>query len=381
MMSLKRGVTLIELMVGVVMVVVLTFATADLFLFSTKRVSAQGADSAVQMQVSQLASEILKMTSQAKNCQLAFKNGNTALVCEMPATGTDQDFDGVLDHFTPDGSVGGKEIFNTGFYVWFYMSDSSGAWGTTGNQIWRAVVYSNNPPGPADVDQKWETYYGGAMKWILIDNVTFTVDPVTQTDTFTISASSLARSDRSAANDPNSPSSHFTGTWTSFWQNFRNLVVNGSFEYPSVSGNGWGYFMGDGLTGGWVASSSGPVEIQYGGFGATSPFGNQHLELDADVPGSIKQTLTTVAGKTYWLSFYYTPRPGCSNNKIEVKWNGNSVTILNGDGSGLPMSAAWTQKTYTLTATGSSTDLEFIDESASGDKEGGLLDNVVVMPK
>jgi hypothetical protein len=380
-MSHKRGVTLIELMVGVVMVVVLTFATTDLYLFSTKRVAAQTTESAVQMQVTQLASEINKMVSQAKYCTIVTQGSAKALVCTMPDKGTDQDYDGVLDHFTPDASVGGKEIYNTGFYVWFYMSDSSGAWGNAGNQIWRAVVYSNNPPAPADVDHTWEQYYGGAVKWNLIDSVAFVVDPLAQTTTFTITGSALDRAERSATTDPNAPNSTLTASWTIFWQNFRNMIVNGSFEYPSVSGNGWGYFSNDGLAGGWVSTSSGPFEIQYGGFGGSAIAGNQDLELDADHPGSIKQTLTTLAGQTYRLSFYYTPRPGCSSNKIEVKWNGVHLDTMDGDGTGLPNSGAWTQKVYTVTATGTSTDLEFIDESFDGDKGGGHLDNVVVMPK
>src|SRR5579871_3024411 len=110
-MSRRFAFTLIELMVSVVMIVVLTAATADLYLFSTKRVAAQAADSAVQMQISQLSREFNKMVSQAKYCQVVTQGSSTALVCVMPATGTDQDYDGVNDHFTPDGSVGGKEVF------------------------------------------------------------------------------------------------------------------------------------------------------------------------------------------------------------------------------------------------------------------------------
>jgi hypothetical protein len=298
----------------------------------------------------------------------------------MPRTGTDEDQDGVLDHFTPDGSVGGKEIYNTGKYVWFYMSDSSGTWGVPGTKVWRAVVSSNSSPAPGDRDVNWTRYYGGADRWNLIDNLTFTNDSVTQTSTVTIEASSLNRAERSATTDATAPGSRFTATWTLFWQNYRNMIVNGGFEYPDVSGSGWGYFSGDGLDGGWVKTSSGPVEIQYGGFGASSFSGKQHLELDADVPGSLKQTVQTEAGQLYTLSFYYTPRPGVTSNRIRVKWNGATLDILDGSGSGLPSSAAWTLKTYDVTATGSTTDLEFIDESYSGDKTGGLIDNVVMMP-
>lgn len=379
-MSRSRGVTLVELMVGVVMVVILTAATASLYLFTTKRVAAQGAESAVQIQANQLATEINKMVSQAKNCRIVTSGTCTALVCEMPASGTDEDYDGLLDHFVPDGSSGGKEIYNTGKYVWFYMSDSTGAWGTDGNKIWRAIMSTNSAPGLGDRDVAWTKYYGGNPKWTLIDDVTFTFDPLKQTTTFTISASSLNRNERSQTTDVNSPGTTFTTSWTTFWQNYRNMIVNGSFEYPDVSGSGWGYFSSDGLAGGWVKTSTGPVEIQFGGFGAASFTGKQHLELDADVPGSIKQSIPTVAGQSYALSFYYTPRPGCTSNRIRVKWNGATLDILDGNGTGLPSSAAWTLKSYSVTASGSTTDLEFIDESSSGDKNGGLLDNVVMMP-
>src|SRR3954466_2307673 len=184
-MSRRRAVTLVELMVGMVMVVVLTFATTSLYTYATKRVSAQSAESAVQMQTNQLAIELNKMVSQAKTCHIAVNGAATALVCEMPASGTDQDFDGVLDHFVPDGSVGGKEVYNTGFYVWFYMSDSSGVWGYSGSYMWRAIANTAASPGPANVDAGWSKYYGGTDKWRLIDNVTFTSDPITQMASFT----------------------------------------------------------------------------------------------------------------------------------------------------------------------------------------------------
>lgn len=379
-MCRRRGLSLAELMISAVMVVVLTAASASLYLYATKRVAAQGAESAVQMQANMLATEIMKMVGQAKSCKIVTSGPNTALVCQMPATGTDEDFDGVLDHFVPDGSSGGKEIFNTGVHVWFYMSDNTGTWGVSGTRIWRAVVNGSGSPGPGDKDVNWTRYYGGDLKWKLIDSVTFTVDPVAQVTSFTIEASSLNRADRSATTDANAPGSRFKATWTAFWQNFRNMIVNGGFEYPDVSGSGWGYFAGDGLTGGWVKTSTGPVEIQYGGFGANSFSGKQHLELDADVPGSIKQTIITEPGMSYALSFYYTPRPGCNSNRIRVKWNGATIDILDGSGSGLPASAAWTLKSYVVASGGTTSELEFIDESTSGDKTGGLLDNVVMMP-
>lgn len=376
----RRGTTLVELTLGMVMVVVLTFATTSLYSYSTRRVAAEGANSAVQIQANQCATEIAKMVAQAKVCSVVAKGNAQALVCEMPATGTDEDMDGILDHFVPDGSSRGKEVFNTGFYVWFYMSDDTGEWGHRGAKLWRAVVYSANPPLAGDVDQKWNTYYGSGYRWNLIDRVDFTCDPLKQLTNYTITASSLNRADRSLKSDPNGEGATLTLSWSVYWRNFRNLVVDGSFEVPDLAGAGSEQVTTDALPGGWESSSPGPYEVQSSGVGAPSYYGKQHLELDADTPGSIKQTLATEAGKRYALSFAYTPRPGCADNRIEVRWNGAVIASLDGKGV-LNPKGAWSLKTYSVTATGPTADLEFIDRSKAGDKMGGLIDNVVVIPK
>ncbi len=379
--GVRAGATIVELCIAMVMTVVLMAATTTLYAYTARHVAEQSAESAVQMQVAQLAAELNKFISQAKSCQIITSGPGVALVCEMPATGTDEDLDGVNDHFSPDGSIDGREVYNTGFFVWFYMSDETGAFGRQGSQLWRAIVPDASQPSSANLDQKWRLYYGGNYRWGLIDRLSFYNDSVNQLTTYTITASSLTRADRSMTTDPNAPGRKLVYTATTYWQNFRNMVVNGGFEYPDVSGSGWGYFSDDGIINGWVKTSSGPFEIQFGGFGASSFKGKQHLELDADLPSSIKQTLTTVPGMQYAVSFYYTPRPGFASNKIEVKWNGVTLDVLDANGTGLPSSGAWTLKKYTVAATSATTDLEFIDESTSGDKSGGLLDNVVVMPK
>lgn len=376
----RRGTTLVELTLGMVMVVVLTFATTSLYSYSTRRVAAEGADSGVQIQANQCATEIAKMVSQAKVCSVVTKGQARALVCEMPATGTDEDADGILDHFVPDGSSRGKEVFNTGFYVWFYMSNDSGEWGQPGTKLWRAVVYSANPPLAGDVDQKWNTYYGSGYRWNLIDRLDFTCDALKQLTNYTITASSLNRADRSLKTDPNGQGATLTLSWSVYWRNFRNLVVDGSFEVPDLAGAGSGQYTTDALPGGWESTSAGPFELQSNSVGAPSYYGKQHVELDADTPSSIKQTLGTVAGKRYALSFAYTPRPGCGDNRIEVRWNGAVIANLDGKGA-LTRKGGWTLERFSVTAQAASTDLEFIDRSKAGDKMGGLIDNVVVYPQ
>jgi type II secretory pathway pseudopilin PulG len=375
------GATLVEMLVGMVMVVVLTIATLTLYSYTAQRVASAGGQSAVQMQVNLFAAEITKMVSQAKSCRIATNGSSTALVCEMPASGTDQDYDGALDHFTADGNVDGRDYFDTGNYVWFYTSDDSGVWGRSGTKVWRAIVPGSGNPAPSNVDANWGEYYGGPNRWNLIDNVTFTCDVVHQTTTFSVTASSLDRADRSLTTDPNSRGSSFSGTWTVFWKNYRNMLVNGSFERPDVTGTGWNFMMDDHLNNGWVATNGQPFAVVNSGNGCVAFQGGQFLQLDLDTPSAISQTVTTEPGKTYQISFYYSPYPGCSSNRIEVKWNGATVAILDADGGQVLPTGAWALKTYLVQATDTSADLEFIDESTSGDAKGGLIDTVVVMPK
>jgi len=69
--------------------------------------------------------------------------------------------------------------------------------------------------------------------------------------------------------------------------------------------------------------------------------------------GSITQTLTTVPGQTYVLTYWLTC-PG-SPDEFETMWNGQ---VLN-DLVNLP-AQPYTEYSFTVTATSSSTDLEFI---------------------
>lgn len=75
-----------------------------------------------------------------------------------------------------------------------------------------------------------------------------------------------------------------------------NLVVNGSFEEPVISGP-WQLIADDSLVPGWEIVSGSVLEIQREIFASAD--GNQHIELDGEGDDSrtaIKQTITTVPG-------------------------------------------------------------------------------------
>jgi type II secretory pathway pseudopilin PulG len=222
-MSTRRGATIIEILVGLIMVVVLTFAATSLYGFSVNRVMADTSQTAVYAQASSLADELTDVISLSTNCVTVTSGTVTGLKCSYPDTGTDKDGDGVFDTVQPSSvSALGTETFNVGKYIWFYMSDSTGTWGTVGTYMWRAKPTTSANPIAGDLDANWAKYYGGAGRWNLIDSVSFSVDATNHCTTFTINASSLNRAERSAsAETSTSNNSKLSITRTVFWRSYR----------------------------------------------------------------------------------------------------------------------------------------------------------------
>jgi hypothetical protein len=79
----------------------------------------------------------------------------------------------------------------------------------------------------------------------------------------------------------------------------------------------------------------------------------------------IEQDLTTVAGQSYTLTFYYDAGAGSGaptdgTTELQVYWNGSLVTTGPSSGTLFDEAAStWAVYTYNVTATGTSTPLEF----------------------
>lgn len=372
-MRTRSGTTIFEALVAIAIAAVLMIAAATLYGFVSGRLMQDGTQAAVLSQANRLADEMTTVISQSRLCDTVTTGSITALRCRLPGSGTDFNGDGVLDQFYPAYSdPNGTETFKTGAYIWFYQSDSVGTWGNTGTFVWRAKPTTSANPASGDLDAPWSLYYGGASRWNYIDSISFTNDPAAQTTTFTINASSLNRAERSAAGlSPSALSSQVTITRTVRWRNARNLVVNGSFEYPAYSGTGHVNLEDDGLPGGWQTTGD-AYDLHYGGSAATPHSGNQLLDCASNNASGVKQTLITTAGKTYVLSFYYSPRSGTTDNSIDVYWDGAKIATLNGTTPG------WVEETYTVTASNSNTVLMFKDSSVD-DSTTGLIDTVSVL--
>lgn len=183
----------------------------------------------------------------------------------------------------------------------------------------------------------------------------------------------------------------------------NNLVLNGGFEAPVVvngakwdifpsgtSGLGWTVEWYDGATsfGGDTRPVIANLELHRGVLGPADE-GQQYAELDTDwygpssntsgEPASVKiyQDIPTTIGKTYQLSFAFSPRPNTAagENILDVKWGGSPVTTLGPVAGG--GSISWSTYSYQVTATTTLTRVEFTD-LGNPESDGTFLDAVDV---
>lgn len=117
-----------------------------------------------------------------------------------------------------------------------------------------------------------------------------------------------------------------------------NLVTNGGFETGDFSG--WTQFDNTGFS----AVDTGAVRS--GTFGAG--FG------PVESTGGIFQTLSTVAGQAYDISFWLVGFGGAENS-VAFNWDGGADELALFNAADF----AYTEYTYSLLATSSSTDLRF----------------------
>ena len=154
------------------------------------------------------------------------------------------------------------------------------------------------------------------------------------------------------------------------------LIVNGSFEEPQLSG---GYKILPAVPG-WKVSFGPGFELQRGVSGSSKD-GAQHVELDSTENSGIEQSVSTTPASILALSFAYSPRPGrpAATNGVEVRVDGKVVLALAEDGTPL-RDSNWSPHVVTFTAVGSNTTVEFRGTGTS-DGLGAYIDDVKLIQK
>lgn len=171
-----------------------------------------------------------------------------------------------------------------------------------------------------------------------------------------------------------------------------NLITNESFETPVVAPGGFTTFPpGSALIPGWnvVGPAGTAVAIVSGTFsqlGVSFPAqaGSQWLDLTGSGSNStegVAQSVATIPGHAYQVSYFIGNTTGGSifgtTSTVNLLVDGApAFTDTNSNAS--PTTLDWEQFTHTVTATGSTTALSFLNGDPGGDNSNGL-DNILVL--
>ncbi|MGA2046059.1 MAG: PEP-CTERM sorting domain-containing protein [Terracidiphilus sp.] len=164
--------------------------------------------------------------------------------------------------------------------------------------------------------------------------------------------------------------------------NANSLIVNGyfnSFTGASAPGaGGWGLYSNGQVTGWTTTNSAGLIEIDSAppiGPG-TNPFGTYSLEVNANVPETVSQTISGLTiGQTYLLSWAYGDRPGSGAESMNVLLNGAIVATDTDPGGNSALQ--WYENYYSFTATGTTETLSFAGLPDTGQPSyGNEIDGV-----
>jgi len=158
-----------------------------------------------------------------------------------------------------------------------------------------------------------------------------------------------------------------------------NIVLDPGFESAAVtlfSSAGYTGSLGDGA---WTVTA-GTIYISNtaDGEGAVPHSGSQFAYLDGfETSNQLSQTLTTVAGQSYLVSFWIADET-TDPDQLEVEFG--SQVLYNGaaPNSGVSSASDYQNYTYDVTATSSSTNLLFIGQYGGGFSFGTILDDVSV---
>ncbi len=163
-----------------------------------------------------------------------------------------------------------------------------------------------------------------------------------------------------------------------------NLIVNGTFDLPVISGNYLGYATGSTAIPGWVIGGSNGsttnVWIISARYWQPGPGSKQSLQLTGPGPeGSVTQTVATTPGYTYLLQWEMAGDVTVPAlvDKMNVLWDGTLVeapTFKITDQSSTSM--GWVHMAIPVKATGPKSTVEFVDATKSGNAHGSVLDTV-----
>src|SRR5450631_93919 len=160
----------------------------------------------------------------------------------------------------------------------------------------------------------------------------------------------------------------------------QDIVNDGFFSQVNIGASDYQGFSAGQTMGGWTVVS-GSVDLVNTTFFATD-HGGFSVDLDSSSPGSIKQTLSTVAGDTYTVAFDLAAdfHDTVTTKTMQISAAGSSHNYVVTEPPGWSQSELGpTFQTFTFTATGASTDLVFTSLDASNSQYGPVIADIHVL--
>jgi uncharacterized repeat protein (TIGR01451 family) len=165
-----------------------------------------------------------------------------------------------------------------------------------------------------------------------------------------------------------------------------DLIVNGSFELPSLGSPGQMGNFGQGTVPGWrTTASDGQIEIWSSTFNSVPSLagipGNQFAELNANFVSTLYQDVATIPGSTISWSFAHRGREGTDTMRLLAGTPGASLSQVGPnfvDGN-----TAWGRYSGSYTVPAGQTTTRFAFESVSsavGPTLGNFIDDVKIGP-
>ena len=160
--------------------------------------------------------------------------------------------------------------------------------------------------------------------------------------------------------------------------------TNGSFEVPAIAGAAQGLNPGDTWLTGWTVGGPGyNMGLYRGSTGGISPYdGQQWVYFGGDsapAGGTLSQTVTTVAGTSYTVTYYAVQAGSPASLALSAAAFNTGGSLLSSNRC-VPVNVVWNQYQLSFTATSTSTTLSFIDTSAVDIPGSSIaLDDVTVM--
>ncbi|MFV2121881.1 choice-of-anchor C family protein [Streptomyces sp. Act-28] len=152
---------------------------------------------------------------------------------------------------------------------------------------------------------------------------------------------------------------------------------DGSFEYPTAPANSFTTVSGGQSIGPWKVTG-GAVDLIGAGFWQAAE-GDQSVDLNATVPGTVAQTFTTTAGKKYTVTYSLAANPegGPAVKTGRVLVDGQNFQDFSFDSTGKTRAAmGYVTRQVTFVANGPTTTLGFTS-TVSG-AYGPVVDDVRV---